>query len=155
MSITRTVLVQKVEKRSGTSQSGKTWTRYDVTDGNGQTISTFNAAIGESAISFHGKRAELDVSTKEKNGRVDELLDAIRPAPLEPEKPAGSGWRRDPGEARLIVRQTALKAAVQFLGPGTVDDVPVVKAVAEEFVELIYDEPAGQPEPGPDDDVPF
>lgn len=61
---------------------------------------------------------------------------AVKAEP-EPPKSNGSGWKRDPEEGRLIVRQTALKAAVEFAAAHPTEDVLLL---ADTFVAWVYGE---------------
>jgi hypothetical protein len=97
--------VEKSETRSGN-------TRWLVRDADGREYTTFRPAIGEQAERHEGKRATLEFHEQERNGFQNTYLDAVKPAPEEPEAPAAGG-DSDPDE---VAWNTAVEAAPWLLG---------------------------------------
>jgi len=95
--------VQPVETRSGK-------TRWVLTDDAGKEYTTFRPRIGEEAVRFRGRRAQISFHEEERNGFQNVYLDAVKGAP-EPEA-AGSG-DSDPDE---VAWNTAVEAAPWLLG---------------------------------------
>ncbi len=66
-------------------------------------------------------------------------METPTPETPEPPKPA-SRWKRDPGEQRYIIRQTAIKCAVDLASAGKIPVVDLFK-FSGRIVAWIYSSP--------------
>jgi hypothetical protein len=103
---TRIESVQKSETRNGNK-------RWVVRDADGREYTTFRPTIGEAAERAEGKRATLEYHEQERNGFQNVYLDAVKPAPDEPDKAQAPGDDSDPDE---VAWNTAVEAAPWLLG---------------------------------------
>jgi hypothetical protein len=125
--------VQPVETRSGK-------TRWVLTDDAGKEYTTFRPRIGEEAVRFRGRRAQITFHEEERNGFQNVYLDAIEAAAETTPEAA------DTDDADEVAWSTAVDAAPWLLGstkPGKAippDDLyeklePFKRRVAEDIRE--------------------
>ena len=82
-----------------------------IKDGNDREF-----AVDRSLADFVGTKVgqSLEIEfTEKQNGQFTNRLITTAVEPAAQEK---NGWKRDPAESKLIIRQTALKAAVELFG---------------------------------------
>jgi hypothetical protein len=133
-------VVRKVVEKD--TRRGSVW---EIELGDGQTVSTFDRALGERAIELTDQPAKLEVNTQTKGRYVNHYLDAIEStdAPVSGGLPAASGAGRSGGSgsnpdetANRIARTSGLRMAVDEAiaagEPGNVDF-----AVAEGYTKYI------------------
>ena len=91
-----------------TAQTSKTGKGYwTVEDSQGNRFSIWDGEVAQIALGNIGKESNPLVETK---GRYKNIVGFNNVALL----PKVNSYKRDAGESRLIIRQTALKAAVEY-----------------------------------------
>ena len=95
--------VQPVETKSGK-------TRWVLTDDAGKEYTTFRPRIGEEAVRFRGRRAQITFHEEERNGFQNVYLDAIAAAAETTPEAA------DADDADEVAWSTAVDAAPWLLG---------------------------------------
>lgn len=148
---TQTVRVENVSTKVGKNAQGKSWTKYELEANDGRfKAGTFNKKIGAFLQENLGERVTVEV-TQSENGRFLNLVSAVEAAPEEVKsqvtKSTKSFYQSDPGKEVRIVREVALKAAVEFLSGTSDASVGTVLHVSKQFEKYINGE-ATDVEPG-------
>lgn len=114
MSETIKATVEKVYTKTGET-NGREWTRYDVKAA-GKTLVTFKDPVGRAAQACEEHVAELDFYTKEKDGRTNYVLEAVR-GPLA-------------GEAESEAIPVSNGGSSRKMAPSTEEQVSIWSSVA-------------------------
>jgi hypothetical protein len=131
---------------------------YKLLDGNGREVATWDAAA-VSVVRQHLNQpllADISVVTKGQYTNTYLTKDTV---PQIPPAPAKNGWQpKSPEERREIIRQTALKAAVELFGAlyhgkgkeSSLSTKPVLKT-AEIFADWVQRTQTDPESPVPDE----
>jgi hypothetical protein len=106
--------------------------RYTLLTDDGERFSTFDSTIGRLLEEAKGKL--IDVEIKENGGFKN--IEAASPHLSSQSLPQR---QRDPSDSRLIVRQVALKCAVELAAAGKIP-MDSVRAYADRCVLWIYEQ---------------
>ncbi len=144
---------QTLETKSGVGSKGKPWTIYRWSFAEGAKAGTFDKRTSDFLSQNIGKPVNVEIVQTEKGKDLAGAwpLDGEQPTLYRPkisiEKKSGDDYMRprNPGESRLIARQSSLKAAVDYCGNQSIVDRTVMHVldVADRFVEWVFQEDAG------------
>jgi hypothetical protein len=109
--------------------------RYTLLTDDNERYSTFDSAIGRILEESKGKL--VDVEIKENGGFKN--IEAVAPHVSNGSEARSPQRQRDPADSRLIVRQVALKAAVDLVAAKVIP-MDLCKATADKFVQWIYEQ---------------
>ena len=159
--MSETLFLARIESASGTSQSGKAWTRWDFIDNQGTKIgSTFTAALASAAQAHLNGMVDVERTHDGKGYKVTALRPSNGAAPQQPpqqfqhpgsppppvQQPAPQQQFENPGDRTVSIRrQVALKAAAHVCSGRDVGTADVL-ALAQSFDNWLASNP---------EDVPF
>ena len=112
-------------------------TRFTVLTNDNQRYSTFDPEIGRIARDLEGRMATMSI---ERKGKFQNVV-SIAPSSSNGTEARPPQRPRDPGESRMIVRQVALKCAVD-LACSKVIEFEQTRVVADKFVLWIEEQSA-------------
>ncbi len=134
--------IKVAEITAKTTAKGKAY--WLVKDGNGQSHGVWESSIHALLEQHLGQPISVVIRQDGKYTTIEKA--ELPPPPVE----KTGGWKRDPAESSLIVRQSCLKAAVEYFAVAKGDrqiGMHDVLNVAEGFVDWVYGSVAPAAEP--------